>query len=652
MPTQRGYGRRGPAGPSAYICVEAYDDGASTDNDMLSAALADLSPGGRIVLKAGKTYTLTRSWDIAKKAVIDLNGATLTRANQLSTTLTANANAGTSTIQVASAAGFAIGDKITVIDGPSGTGLKTEARIITNIVGNTLTTGVLSGNCVTGNTCLRVISLITATEDIEIFGGTLLGNAANNTLTEAWQLNWAIDCSATKKLYAHDLIIADSPNESMTGGRGSVIERIKATNLKGSIFHCSDNQGNPPYHGGFLIDSVVATNVCTSSINGHNECWITASNNTWDVSITNCRIDGTRAAIPNIDANDNRLFLQNCVIKNASQVSSIAAGTSQVTVGNVSIDNCQFFNASDFLFQGNDVRKGFAVENIHISNTRFEDSRLAFINVRNITLHNNLVAFTQTYVAASALATIPASVLFNNFDRVTITDSVFEGPRVHQPGILAGLHLDLNTSLKRKTAAGADTVHLYPSGVHVSNVTIANFPRGLSNYQTYGATVLNSVTGWTYNDIRVWSAREGNGYASSNATWAIQVPAGCIARDLSIFTQFSTSNGNYIPLQIYGINSTGAIADCRGGFVDGATIIHVTSQGAIVCAAGAVGNLSRHNIVTRNIRTSFVTPTYFVQDATNSSLEAMTNIGVTVLPSLTSEDPHQYYGLAENSGQY
>ena len=353
-----------------------------------------------------------------------------------------------------------------------------------------------------------------------------------------------------------------------------------------------------------------------------------------------------------MDMNDNRLFLHNCVIDSAIENSSINAGTTQVSIGNLTISSCEFINGKDFLFTGNDVRKGHAVENVVIQDSKFLNCRFNFSNVRNVRWHSNELRFNSSYVAATAALAIPGAVVFTNYDRISITDSVFEGPNVHQPGILAGLHLDLNTSLKRKTAGGVDTVHLYPSGVHVSNVTIANFPRGLSNYQTYGQTVLNSVTGWTYNDIRVWSAREGNGYSSAQPTWAIQVPAGCIARNLSTFTQFTTSNGNYIPLQIYGINSTGAIADCRGGYVDGATIIHVTSQGAIVCTAGAVGNLSRHNIITRNIRTSFVTPTYFVQDATKSSLEAMTNIGVTVLPSLTSEDPQQYYGLAENGGVY
>lgn len=117
-----------PTGKTVH--VESFRDGVRTDNQILTAAFAALTPGSALKFGQGRTYKLTTSsaHDLTSKpnVLIDGQGATIDGSavpsgvilqikggnGSVATTLTAAISARTKTLTVASTMGFAAGDVV------------------------------------------------------------------------------------------------------------------------------------------------------------------------------------------------------------------------------------------------------------------------------------------------------------------------------------------------------------------------------------------------------------------------------------------------------------------------------------------------------------------------------------------------------------
>lgn len=119
-----------PVGKTIY--VESFRDGVRTDNQIITAAFAALSPGAELRLGQGKTYALTTAsaYDLTSKPNVYINGqgATLDGSaivsgtilqikggsGSVTTTLSSVLACRSRTLNVASTAGFVAGDMISI----------------------------------------------------------------------------------------------------------------------------------------------------------------------------------------------------------------------------------------------------------------------------------------------------------------------------------------------------------------------------------------------------------------------------------------------------------------------------------------------------------------------------------------------------------
>lgn len=268
--------------------VEAHGaagDAATIDSDAILAALAAAGPWGTIVFQPNKTYLYDTQFTLQIGQKVALNGATLKRAPQAKTTLTANFSAigddASQTIQVADASAFRVGSYITICK-PTSQGDDTENRFRTDtqshkIISKTATSLTVQGNFqyayVIGDevvTCF--IGFYSTVPFVEIYGGTIDGattkhdTAASGSTANGYQVRgrrWETMSEfrlSGDYTHLHHLHFKDVPSDGfLLGGANSKFSNITGENIGGNLSHIS---GGEPVHG---VDCYV---------DGANRVWI------------------------------------------------------------------------------------------------------------------------------------------------------------------------------------------------------------------------------------------------------------------------------------------------------------------------------------------------------------------------------------------
>lgn len=379
---------------------------ASVNGDKLTAAAHILQSGATLHLKREETYNLDFPIRLKGDLTIAGNGATIKRRDQRASLLTANSNAGTSTVTVADASVFRIGMRAFVVktsgvlgghamvNGTSVT-FGSSGFLVTNIVGNVVTlNGTLQQNCVTGDKLVLLDSMMLsddATARCVCVDTIWDGNNASHVDVLDWAAGYGLSIPYG---FFERCTFQNMPNECCTFGSGYLKSCI-GKNLWGSFWHASASNDLELF--GVKISDCKTTNTNTKN-NGHDEGVITFSNRSIDIRIEDCVFDNSAGArgtgvFGNMDTTaliaDNNFTASRVVAKNFGQIITVTTTAGGENFENVLFDDCNFQDCKALVLLATDITNGPYIERATISNCRFTNCWLDLRHIRHPTLSGN-----------------------------------------------------------------------------------------------------------------------------------------------------------------------------------------------------------------------------------------------------------------------
>jgi hypothetical protein len=381
---------------------------STINGDKLTAA-AHIIPSGCILeLQRSTTYNVDFPMRISRRMRINGNGATIKRAPQRASLLTANSNSGTTSVTVADASVFRVGMRAFVVKTAgvvgghamvNGTSVTygSGGFIIASIVGNVVTFGeALQQNCVIGNKLVALEALIIADVNnlrTEIKDITFDGDNANHSDVLDWAAGYGVNLGRAK---VENCTFTNMPNENLTIGAG-VVRDCYGENLNGSFFHSSIS-GNGSEARGLLVQNCQTVNTNTKD-SGHSEGVITFSANSRNIRVKDCVFDnsggikgqgvfGTLDAVSANDKDDNFLA-ENVVAKNFSAItlSSVSTG---VNMERLSFSKCKFESCGMMQISAADVTNGPYIGELNVRDCEFVNCWVDLRGIRYINWQNNV----------------------------------------------------------------------------------------------------------------------------------------------------------------------------------------------------------------------------------------------------------------------
>ncbi len=374
----------------ALIYIEDY---AGTDNQKVLAALDAAQPRDKI-LAAARAYEFDREIlaDHAGTRRIYGRGSTFKRADGYETTLTAGASDGATTLQVADASGFEVGQEVGIVSGVGNADYLSKAVAITAINSNTLTVNAINSDVEIGDTVFRQTSIFHNTNGRLILHDFIFdGNKANNTTSNSWRYNYTISGSAPLEIY--DGLAQNTPSENFLVTGGSIIDGLNCRDLDGSMIHVTNSSSAPLP---ISIKNIYGYDVCQASDNGHNESWVTFSNIAKNVTIEDAKIAGVgTAALPNVSYEDGDLVLRRLDVSEAASGITMNASTKDVILEGFCLRDSVFRDCGLFRFLGNSLASGFYVDHVELEGVRFIGTNsLQFKQVKTLNLRDVLIGGT------------------------------------------------------------------------------------------------------------------------------------------------------------------------------------------------------------------------------------------------------------------
>lgn len=318
----------------------AVGDGVANDTDAFLAAIAT---GRKVLGTPGKTYLVDRRIrpSVAGQ-VLDGRGATIKRRTQISTTTTTTITSGVTTqITVASAAGFRVGQQITVVNG---TTFQAINRTITAIAGNTITVDAAFNIAVSGTSTvyLSFDAVDLGADDVLFTNWKIDGNRANWPYRR-WQITAELRSMGDRSTI-RDVQILNAPGEGMMieGDDTSVLSCFMR-DLNGNGIHFSgvDQAGNTNGCTRIKVDGVTVINANLDQTVGHAEGGIIWSQVITDVTVTNCYVQNAMTGIGGLtDSTTNDVTITNNTIRDCTSgamsviLSDIAGPARAIITGN------------------------------------------------------------------------------------------------------------------------------------------------------------------------------------------------------------------------------------------------------------------------------------------------------------------------------
>lgn len=355
----------------------------------LHAAITAAGANGVLVFEPGQTYTITKSAKPLAGQIWLGNGATIKRADEITTTTTTNIGTGSSptVLTVADETGFEIGMTITVVNGSSYDAANHEITAVSS--GSITVVTNFSTAFASGGTVVR--SFETVRSDVAGFrvdSLTIDGNRSNNATLEKWEIHHELYFGGDDNLAA-DCEIKEAQGEGvMIQADNCVLERCKIYDINGNGVH-------------FSGCTRTAVSLCHIYNNnelsgvGHEDGGISFSRAVADTTIDRCHIHNCKAGIGGIDLSDNSdVKIVNCVIgdnTNESIEAVFYSGSSPST--------------ENFLISGNTLRDPVVINNtagtgntgpnqFMIIGNRFEGVNLELRHVFGFTVANNMIDLT------------------------------------------------------------------------------------------------------------------------------------------------------------------------------------------------------------------------------------------------------------------
>ena len=387
------------------------DFGAKGDGvtDDLDAFLAAVATGKSLLLTSGATYLVSGRITLGAGQNLYGNGATIKRADQVSTTTTTTITSGaTSAITVASVAGLKVGQYINVEQG--GQAATTEAnsgvtfdqtpRRITDITGNVVTISGTFAVSLSGTTNVHTsgILLSAASGHSTVRDLTVDGNRDNHT----WAY-WSAVIDVYVGSYAHvdHVHVVDSAAEAfIIGGTYPRVTNCSVVDCDGNAYHLS-GATHP------VIDkcSAVGSNLAGSPGTGHADGCITWSDAIVDGTISDCYLSGgLLAGISGIGVGNSDITITGCTIRDMTERALFISGSAADTT-----------NPARIVFTDNRIYDSVKVElstsasplsyvrDFIIADNYLENTQLRFSNTQDGIVNGNTVRVTDDAFTAAPI---------------------------------------------------------------------------------------------------------------------------------------------------------------------------------------------------------------------------------------------------------
>lgn len=369
-----------------------YLVGASNGTNDTTALTAAVASGRNVLLSAGQTYInhteLTLETD---GQIIDGNGSTIKRPNQVSASFATAVTSGvTTSVVVSSATGLFAGQKVTVASADGNTFHTGGSLEIASVNGTTVTfatspdVSLPSG----GTIWAGWFQLNITADDVVVRDLVFDGNKANWTFYR-WQNTAEIEVSGR-----HSRILGcrihDAPGEGIVSiSDHSTIDSCLIEDVNGNGVHYGLST-----HAVLSNTSIVNANL--APIVGHADGCVSLSNDVHDLTISNCYLEGSSlAAIGGWDSTDNSdLTVIGCTIRDCGKVLE----------GTFPVDT----EASGLVFTGNrcydsgklDVNQTSSSSTefpskVVISNNYFERCRIYCARAVDVSITNNEIQWLE-----------------------------------------------------------------------------------------------------------------------------------------------------------------------------------------------------------------------------------------------------------------
>lgn len=378
---------------------------AEYPGDKIAAALEITDPHTTIHLKQNETYEVSLRCYQSGHTIAG-HRATVKRGDQISSTCAVQAEIGATSITVADASGFRVGDRIYAVITSGVVGghamiatSGTPGFAITSIVGNTLhfNSQPLIKQVVVGKKIVVLNSIFWPasgeTNRARFYDLIIDGNNTEH----ADVLDWAAGFSMNQyELECDNVWFYNSPNESIaTIGSGAILN-CKWFDCWGSCVHLSNSVGN--IKKGVLIQNCYGQNVATKD-SGHSEGCITFSAHSMHARVEDCVFDnsaGTRGTgVFGLGSSitgdqDDHFFVSNVKANNYLTIINMTASASSIPMERVTIVGSLFDTCGSMNFgsSGLTPAKDVHFKHVQIKDNRFVNCWFNFRNIRNLEFDN------------------------------------------------------------------------------------------------------------------------------------------------------------------------------------------------------------------------------------------------------------------------
>ncbi len=401
---------------------------APYNGDKIAYACDILPVGTTIHLKTETTYELSKRVYIDGH-IIDGHGSIIKRGDQISSTVAVQAEIGATSITVADASDFRVGDRIFGIITPATVGghamIATHGSggfVITSIVGNTLNFAgqPLIKQLVVGKSVVVLNTMFApnVNGNKSIFRNvTIDGNNTFHSDVLDWAAGTGLICQF---LDCHNCKFYRHPNECVVLGSGS-ITNCEFYDCWGSAVHASNMFPTDPR--GILVENCYASNMCTKD-NAHDEGVITYSANSMHYRVVDCVFDnsagttgtgvfGLASAVTGDQ--DDHFFARNVVARNFNTVINVTVSASSIPLERVTIQDGEFYDCGSLNTgtSGQTQTKSVHVKRFVCKGNKFVNCWFSLKNIHNLEWDNHCTwdfGYTGVFTGSKGtFATLPTT---------------------------------------------------------------------------------------------------------------------------------------------------------------------------------------------------------------------------------------------------
>ncbi|MYM25776.1 hypothetical protein GTP46_24415 [Duganella sp. FT135W] len=364
----------GGGGASGYRLAPAPTGVPATDFATLRDFINSTPVGARIMLQPGATYPVyAGAFRLRAGTGLDMNGATIQRPPQITTTTTAALATGATSIAVANITGYQVGMSVNILGQRNGDATTTlmafletdgnQALTISAITpgsgsagtltfegpvfGLALVSGAGAQDTIASGATVSTLGPLLDTSSrasnavVFVYNGTLDGNYTQNTTNRRWESTSEFR-NANTGAFFYDLTIKNAPGEGcVTNSTQSRFDNFNILNSQGNGIHLNgwsrDNYFTDMYIDGSNFDYTV----------GHVNGGFTVSDNCYRNKIKGLTVKNSRSGgLASIDSNTNALFeienvrIEDCWGPGLGLYGTGAGAPYEVTAKNVHVRNC------------------------------------------------------------------------------------------------------------------------------------------------------------------------------------------------------------------------------------------------------------------------------------------------------------------------